>query len=249
MMVLSGCTKSAPEETREISDADEQPHFTYTGDYGPEYWSELDPSFTTCGTGKSQSPIDLTGATAQDVTNIEFNYQPSRIHIVNNGHSVQVNYDPGSYIEVDGQRYNLLQFHFHAPSEHEVDGKSFPMEMHLVHKNDAGQLAVIGVFLDNGAENAAFKPIWENLPAEEGSKKDIEARINAIDLLPVVQTTYRYSGSLTTPPCTEGVSWFVMTSPLELSGGQIAAFEQIYYGNNRPVQQLNSRTIVVDSTP
>lgn len=249
MVILSGCTKSAPEGTYETSDAEEQHHFTYTGEYGPEHWSELDPSFTACGIGKSQSPIDLTGATAKDITNIAFSYQPTKIHIINNGHSVQVNYDPGSYIEVDGQRYDLLQFHFHDPSEHEVDGMSFPMEMHLVHKNDEGQLAVIGVFLNKGAENAALKPVWENLPVEAGSKKDAESQVNAIDLLPAVQTTYRYSGSLTTPPCTEDVSWFVMSNPVELSEGQIVAFAQIYHGNNRPVQPSNNRKIVVDITP
>lgn len=242
VVTLNACAEAIPE-------AGTSPHFAYKGKQGPEHWSELDPSFAICSDGKSQSPIDLTGAGRQDVTNIVFDYKPTKIHIINNGHSVQVNYDPGSYIEVDDKNYQLLQFHFHAPSEHEVDGKLFPAEMHLVHQNEVGQLAVVGVLLDTGAENAAFNPVWNNLPARKGTEKEVEEQVNAKDFLPLIQTTYRYSGSLTTPPCTEGVNWYVMTTPVELSEQQITAFKQIYYGNNRLVQLLYSRGLVIDSTP
>ncbi len=245
---LSTCAKKAPETRETEHKTNAHPQWTYEGETGPEHWGELDPSYETCGSGKSQSPIDLTNADAQDLQNIVFHYQPTRIHLVNNGHTIQVNYDPGSYIEVEGKRYDLLQFHFHAPSEHAVDGKLYPLEMHLVHKNEAGELAVVAVFFDVGAENETLNPIWNNMPAEKG-EKEVESEVNAIDLLPSVQTTYRYTGSLTTPPCTEGVSWFVMTTPIELSEGQITAFEKIYHGNNRPLQPLNGRKLTVDITP
>ncbi|MBT4639551.1 MAG: carbonic anhydrase family protein [Deltaproteobacteria bacterium] len=227
---------------------DGPPHFTYEGEEGPEHWGELDASYETCGTGQSQSPIDLTGALEQDLDNIVFHYQPTKIHLVNNGHTVKVNYDTGSYIEVDGKRYDLLQFHFHAPSENAIDGKLFPIEMHLVHKNDAGQLAAVGVFFDKGAESTALKPVWDNMPTEEG-EKEVDALVNAADLLPSTQSTYRFSGSLTTPPCTEGVSWFVMATPAEVSDEQISAFEQVYHGNNRPLQPLNGRVLILASSP
>ena len=247
--VLSACTNAAPGSEEEAShETGGPPHFSYEGEEGPEHWGELDPSFETCGTGKRQSPIDLTGATIQDLTKIAFHYQPTKIHLVNNGHTVKVNYDAGSYFEVDGERYDLLQFHFHAPSENAVEGKLFPIEMHLVHKNEAGQLAVVSVFFDEGAESAALKPVWDNLPAEQG-EKEVDAQVNAGDLLPSTQTSYRFSGSLTTPPCTEGVNWFVMATPLEVSGAQITAFEQVYHGNNRPLQPLNGRDLIIDSTP
>ncbi len=248
IVVLNACATAAPETKEGEHETSAHPHFTYEGEEGPEHWGELDPSYETCGTGKSQSPIDLASADAQDLSNIVFHYQPTKIHLVNNGHSVQVNYDAGSYIEVEGKRYDLLQFHFHAPSENAVDGELYSLEMHLVHKNEAGELAVIAVFLDGGAENEALKPVWDNMPTEEG-EKEVESEVNANNLLPSVQTTYRFSGSLTTPPCTEGVSWFVMTTPIELSEGQITAFEQVYHGNNRPLQPLHGRELIIDSTP
>jgi carbonic anhydrase len=230
--------------------AHEKPHWGYEGEAGPEHWGSLDPSFAACGEGKSQSPVDIVhaDATPQDLPNIAFHYQPTAVKIINNGHSIQVNYDPGSYIEVEGTRYDLLQFHFHAPSEHAFDGQLLDMEMHLVHKSAEDKLAVVGVMLKGGAENAAYQPVWDNLPAEEGPEQVIDLQVNAADLLPAEQLTYRYSGSLTTPPCSEEVSWFMMTTPVELSAEQIAAFEAIYKGNNRPVQPLNEREILVDTS-
>jgi carbonic anhydrase len=224
-------------------------HWTYEGEEGPEHWGELDPSYATCRQGKSQSPIDIANATSQDLANVAFHYQPSAVRILNNGHTVQVNYDAGSYIEIEGQRYDVVQFHYHAPSEHAIHGQLFAAELHIVHRNANGQLAVVGILLDQGAENAAYQPVLDNLPGEESPEKNAGVKVNVMDLLPAVQTTYRYSGSLTTPPCTEGVSWFVMTTPVELSAAQIAAFEKVFEGNNRPVQSLNGRTLVEDSTP
>jgi len=226
------------------------PHWTYEGEDGPARWGALDASFAACASGAEQSPIDLAGAAAEDLANIAFNYQSTDVRILNNGHTVQVNYDPGSFLEVDGERYDLAQFHFHAPSEHTIDGKPSAAELHLVHKNAAGKLAVVGVMIDEGAENAAVAPVWGNLPATESAEASLGIRFNAADVLPADRTTYRYPGSLTTPPCTEGVRWHVMTQPIEMSPGQIEAFHSLFAaGNNRPVQSVNAREVVLDSSP
>jgi carbonic anhydrase len=178
------------------------------------------------------------------------NYQPSAVNILNNGHTIQVNYDTGSSIEVDGDTYNLLQFHFHAGSENTVDGSRFPLEMHLVHANAQGGLAVVGVLFSEGAENAAFTGVWDNLPAAEGGPDTISgASVDASALLPADQTYYRFAGSLTTPPCSESVKWFVMQNSVEMSAAQLASFEAIYTGNFRPVQPMNAREFIVGSPP
>ncbi|HNB51238.1 MAG TPA: carbonic anhydrase family protein [Anaerolineales bacterium] len=255
LFLLAGLALSAckPAATAEPEHAEETTghavHWTYEGEEGPDHWGDLAPDYATCGTGTSQSPIDLTSAAEQDFTNISFHYQPSEVKILNNGHTVQVNYDAGSYIEVDGQRYDVLQFHYHAPSEHAVDGKLYAAELHIVHQNAEKQLAVVGLLIEEGAENAAFTELLAHLPAEESPETDAGFKIDATAFLPEVQTTFRYSGSLTTPPCSEGVSWFVMTSPIQLSADQIAAFEHVHEGNNRPVQPLNTRTLSEDTTP
>jgi len=226
------------------------PHWTYEGEEGPEHWGELDESFAVCGTGKGQSPIDVTTSEEQDLANISFHYQPSEVNILNNGHTVQVNYDAGSYMELDGVRYDVAQFHYHAPSEHALNGKLFAAELHIVHKNADGTLAVVGILFEEGAQNDAFQPFVDNLPAEKSDVKDAGVKINATELLPAVQTTYRYSGSLTTPPCSEGVHWNLMTTPVEISSEQLSALETLFEeGNNRPVQPLNDRPLIEDNTP
>jgi carbonic anhydrase len=150
---------------------------------------------------------------------------------------------------LDGIRYHVVQFHYHAPSEHEINGKRMAAEIHLVHKSADGKLAVIGLLLEEGAENAALSPFINNLPPEKSDVKDVNQQINAADLLPDIQTTFRYSGSLTTPPCTEGVSWLVMTTPIELSSEQLSKIENVSGTNNRPVQPLNDRSLLEDITP
>jgi len=226
------------------------PHWTYEGEEGPEHWGDLDPSYAVCSDGKSQSPIDVSNPSEKDLTNIVFHYEASAVNILNNGHTVQVNYDAGSDIELDTVRYELLQFHYHAPSEHVIDGKSFPAEIHLVHKNAEGGLAVIGILLEEGNENSAFDPFMNHLPTEKSEVQDAGVTIKVHEFLPVIQTTFRYSGSLTTPPCTEGVSWLLMTMPVGLSAEQLSKLESIFEdGNNRPVQPLNERPLDEDSSP
>ena len=246
LLVVSACTPGqAPTSAQSSSPA----HWTYEGEEGPAHWGELDPAYEMCGIGKNQSPIDIASPSEQDLANIAFHYQPSEVNILNNGHTVQVNYDAGSYIELDGIRYDVAQFHYHAPSEHEIDGELFPAELHLVHRSADGKLAVVGLLLQEGSANAAFDPFINNLPAEPSDVKDAGVKINAMDFLPSIQTTYRYSGSLTTPPCSEGVSWLVMTTPVELSSAQLSKLERLFERNNRPVQPLNDRSLIEDNTP
>jgi len=249
LVILSLCLGACAPKAEPPQNA-EPPHWTYEGKEGPEHWGELAASFAVCGTGKSQSPIDVSAVSAEDLANISFHYQPSEVNILNNGHTVQINYDAGSYMELDGMRYDVLQFHHHAPSEHAVDGKLYAAEFHIVHKNANGGLAVVGILVEEGAENQAFTPYINNLPSEKSDPKDAGVTINAADFLPAIQTTYRYSGSLTTPPCSEGVKWNLMTTPVEMSAAQLAALEALFeHGNNRPVQPLNDRLLIEDNTP
>lgn len=222
------------------------PHWGYEGEHGPAHWGHISKEYADCSKGKSQSPIDISGAQDENLADIAFNYKSSKINIVNNGHTVQVNYDEGSSIKVNGSEYKLLQFHFHDPSEHTVGGKSFAVELHLVHKNDKGELAVVGVLIEKGTENPAYKTVWANMPKKAGEKKELKETVDAADLLPASKVYYTYSGSLTTPPCSEGVKWLVLKTPVQMSEAQIDAFMGVHKGNNRPVQPLNSRSIKAD---
>jgi carbonic anhydrase len=249
LMIISLILAACGSPTEAPHPATEPPHWTYEGEEGPAHWGELDPTYALCGAGTHQSPIDVASAQEQDLANIVFHYQPSTENILNNGHTVQVNYDAGSYIELDGVRYDVLQFHYHAPSEHTIHGESFPAELHIVHKNADEILAVVGILLKEGAENSAYEPFLNNLPAEKTDAKDAGVKIDAAALLPSVQTTYRYSGSLTTPPCSEGVNWLLMTTPVEISADQLSKLEGLFEENNRPIQPLNDRSLEEDSTP
>jgi carbonic anhydrase len=210
-----------------------------------------------CGEGRSQSPIDIGETTPTALPELSPSYVPASLRIVhheheadeiNTGHSIQVNLPGADTLTVGTDSFSLLQFHFHSPSEHTINGSHFPMEMHLVHRAEDGRLAVIGVMIEEGARNAAFDPIWENLPAEKGVERHLEDfKVEVDQLLPTSRTAYRYDGSLTTPPCSEGVRWFVMTSPIQLSKDQIDRFRQLIMGNNRPVQPLNGRSISADA--
>lgn len=220
-------------------------HWGYEGERGPAHWGDLAPEFATCATGRAQSPIDLAGNPTRDraAAPLAFRYQPTPLAVKNNGHTLQVDYAPGSSATINGDRYDLLQFHFHAPSEHTVNGRPAAMELHLVHRNAAGKLAVVGVLIEAGAANPELARLWENAPTEEGTSAP-NGSINAANLLPASQgTLYHYTGSLTTPPCSEDVDWNVLAVPIQASPAQIAQFRQLYDGNARPVQALNRRTL------
>ncbi len=226
----------------------EKVEWGYGAENGPDVWDQLSPEYILCAAGTRQSPIDLVNPTPAQLPAIVFNYRPTALNIRHNGHAIEVASTAENWIAVDDTRYELLQFHFHAPSEHTLAGKPFAMEMHLVHKSTDGTLAVLGVLIERGSDHAAFNALWAHLPSTPGEVRRIEhVAINPCDLLPSARRTYRYDGSLTTPPCEEGVKWFVLTTPIELSEAQIAAFTAIVHGNNRPLQPLNGRKLLVDA--
>jgi len=219
-------------------------HWTYGGHGGPKEWGALSPEFATCKLGKNQSPIDIRGAKPADLSAIKFDYKPSPLKVIDNGHTIQVNYAPGSSIEVDGKRYELLQFHFHKPSEEKVDGKSYAMVAHLVHKNAEGKLAVVAVLFDKGGGNPVIASVWKNLPKEKEKEMAVaDVTIDATNLLPPTKGYYKFAGSLTTPPCSEEVTWLVLKTPVKIADAEINAFGKIYPMNARPTQPLNGRAI------
>ena len=222
-------------------------HWSYFGKDGPTHWAEMDRSYSACGNGKSQSPIDIqTGKVhSAALPPLEFNYKPGALHIIDNGHTVQVNVDPGSTLEVGKDRYALVQLHFHHPSEERVNGKSAGMEAHLVHRDAEGHLAVVAVLLNSGKQNALVETLWQHLPKQ----KEIEASPKGVSVDPAVlippnHSYFTYVGSLTTPPCSEGVRWLVLKSPQTLSKQEIAIFSARYPNDARPLQKLNGREIL-----
>jgi len=217
----------------------------YSGDAAPEHWGALKAEYATCATGKAQSPIDLNSFVDKDLPPIKFNYGTNATVVLNNGHTVQANYAAGSTIDVAGEVFELKQFHFHTPSENHIKGKSFPLEVHLVHANKEGKLAVVGVVFDLGDENPLLAKVWQQLPEKAGDEHKLEATIKVQNLLPENRDYYRFSGSLTTPPCTEGVTWLVMKNPVTVSQSQVDAFAKVlHHTNNRPIQPLNGREIL-----
>ena len=219
-------------------------HWTYDGKDGPNKWATLDPAYSECKVGHHQSPIDIRHAEKADLPPIQFDYHPSPLSVVDNGHTVMVNYAPGSFITVGDHRYELTQFHFHHPSEEYIDGKGFDMVIHLVHSDASGGLAVVAVLLKPGKVNTALQTVWDHLPKEKDKLEAIEGvSINAADLLPADHGYYTFEGSLTTPPCTEGVAWYVLKTPEEISSGEVEVFAKLYPHDTRPVQKLEGRVI------
>jgi carbonic anhydrase len=228
----------------EAHEAEIRPIWGYSGVIGPDMWSKLDPSFNLCKTGKRQSPIDLRWSKPKKGGDIEFNYKSSRPTLIDNGHTLEVRFPAGSIVNVRGKTYELVQMHFHSGSEHNLSGNSLPMEAHFVHKNEKGELAVIGVIVIEGHANALIQQLWEHWPQKKGQEVDIAGlEFNPESLIPHVHTYYAYDGSLTVPPCTEGVSWNVFNTPLEISKEQLLAFREHYSVNNRPIQPLNGRKV------
>jgi carbonic anhydrase len=222
--------------------------WSYEGETGPAMWGTLSQEYSTCSTGMSQSPIDIKKFQPIGLEDITFNYQPEGMKVVNNGHTIQANIDAGSSITLDSVTFNLLQFHFHTPSEHTLLGRALPMEMHLVHKDADGHLAVVGVLINVGAANANYSEIWSHMPAVADEEQPVPAPLNPVTLLPKDRRAYRYSGSLTTPPCSEGVNWLLLANPIQMSNEQIAAFKMLFPLNARPVQPLHDRPVLVDIT-
>ena len=248
--------KAQEAKTQPVAAHAEDPHWSYEGAEGPNEWGKLSPKWTICAEGKSQSPIDIEKTVKANLPGMTADFKPAALKIihhehtadvVNNGHSIQVNYTEGDELAIGNEKFELLQYHFHGPSEHTIGGKHYPMEMHMVHKSADGKLAVVGVMIEEGRHNAAFDPVWSNLPKTRSTEYHLEhVKVDVNRLLPSRKTTYRYDGSLTTPPCSEGVKWIIMTTPIQLSAMQVSAFRAILTGNNRPVQPLNGRLVATD---
>lgn len=218
-------------------------HWGYAGEGAPERWAELSPENRQCAVGTRQSPIDIREGIRVDLEKIQFDYRPSGFAVLDNGHTVQVNVAPGNALTVMGRRFDLLQFHFHRPSEERINGRQFDMVAHLVHKDPDGKLAVVAVLLERGRDQALVQTIWNNLPLEKGEPLQAPGFIDLTQLLPVDRAYYTYMGSLTTPPCSEGVLWMVMRSPVQVSSNQINIFSRLYPMNARPIQAGSGRLI------
>jgi carbonic anhydrase len=225
-------------------EADSSTKWSYTGAKGPAHWGSLDPKYHVCSTGRRQSPINLVRPARGRLPRLRFSYRNSSFALDNNGHSVEAEAGSGNVVTVSGVAYQLSQFHFHAPSEHWVGGRSFALELHLVNESSSGLLLVLGVLIRPGRANPAFNRLIAALPASPGQRRRLTG-LNPLSLLPEngQGARYTYSGSLTTPPCTEGVGWNVFATPVELSPAQIRRFTAIYDHNNRPLQPSNGRAV------
>ena len=218
-------------------------HWDYVGSGGPDTWGQMKPEFAACGSGTRQSPIDIRDGIKVNLDPVLFDYKPSAFRVIDNGHTVQVNVGPGNSIEVMGRRYDLLQFHFHRPSEERINGKQFDMVAHLVHKDLDGRLAVVAVLLERGSAHPLVQNVWNNLPLEKGEDVAARTTLDLNTLLPTERSYFTYMGSLTTPPCSEGVLWMVMKTPMPIAPEQIGVFGRLYPMNARPIQSVAGRLI------
>jgi carbonic anhydrase len=218
-------------------------HWDYEGSAGPQAWGRLKPEFATCASGKRQSPIDIRDGIKVELDALQFSYKPGGFRVIDNGHTVQVNVDAGNRIVVQGRQFELLQFHFHRPSEERIDGRRFDMVVHLVHKDAEGRLAVVAVLLESGSAHAVVQSVWNNLPLEKGEEVAAQTTLDPGALVPAERSYFTYMGSLTTPPCSEGVLWMVLKNPVPISPQQIGIFARLYPMNARPVQSASGRLI------
>lgn len=222
----------------------DEPQWGYFGEAGPENWAKLSPSYGAC-LGRNQSPVNLANFTEAELAPVKFNYQAGGTEVVNDGHTIKVAYAAGSSVRLEGRAFQLKWFHFHAPSENQVEGESFPMEGHLVHADADGNLAIVAVMFTEGEANKALGQAWAEMPQRAGEKRTLAEPVAAAGLLPADRSYYRFNGSLTTPPCTEGVRWLVMKRPVSASAEQIAKFARtIGHPNNRPIQPTGARLLL-----
>lgn len=258
---LAACSQHAPKtvepETKTVSVSEEQAQehdlqstaWSYEGATGPESWGELDEQYAACVNGSEQSPINIElseAETNKTIEEVNIQYEPTTFSVINNGHTIQANTaSVTNKIILDETEYQLVQFHFHTPSEHQFNGQPYEMELHLVHQNESGELAVLGVMIQEGSMNEYLQPVWAALQ-EEITEEDISLSepVQLQTLLPKDQTFLHYNGSLTTPPCTEEVEWIILEQPIELSQEQIQVFQQIFPDNHRPIQPLNEREVI-----
>lgn len=259
LMLILGCgseQNAQMAEKQEAKSSARPAHWGYGEENGPAKWASLDPAYSECGQGHSQSPIDISAPATENhpawkteygTTQLQIAHHQHVENIIDNGHTIQVNYSKGSKLTVGDQTYELKQFHFHTPSENTVNGSHYPMEMHMVHQSADGALAVYAVFFEQGGHNSNFDPIVNNLPNKAGDKNDLSnVTVDINTLLPQGQNAYHFMGSLTTPPCSENVNWLVAVEPVQMSPDQLNEFAKRLNNNNRPTQPLHGRTITVD---
>jgi carbonic anhydrase len=254
--------------TNQHTDTGHTSHWGYTGSTGPDEWGSLSKEYVLCGSGMRQSPVDIWNEAPADLYPLDFQYQTIPLIVLNNGHTLQANYNSsghGETVTIGGKAYpvqgkpvydstlmlgdvpyKLLQFHFHTPSEHAREGRRYPMEVHLVHKSADGNLAVVGVLFERGNENPTLGKLLENVSANINEVKLVQGvTINAAELLPADHQVFHYNGSLTTPPCSENVNWFVMKNPVEVSDAQVNEFENLIGENARPLQSMHWRSMLI----
>ena len=239
---LAFCPLCAPSRV-----AAEGAHWSYEGDHGPAKWGDLDAANKVCDIGSQQSPIDIGVTVKSRLPALKIRWAGNADTIINNGHTIQLNFAEGSTLAFGEAKYKLVQLHFHRPSEHLIAGKNFPMEAHLVHRADSGALAVVGVLMATGRPNTAFHRIVSTMPAQEGPAIKADPRIDPNALLPARLGYYRYPGSLTTPPCSEIVEWLLLTDPIHVAESDVASFAKLYPSNARPAQKDNRRYVLQSS--
>ena len=218
-------------------------HWSYEGETGPANWGKMNPDWAKCDSGARQSPIDIRDGMKVELESIAFDYHPSSFSVIDNGHTIEVSVGTGNYITIMNRMYELQQFHFHRPSEERINGRGFEMVVHLVHKDAEGKLAVVAVMLERGKARNTIQTIWNNLPLEKKVAVTPSIVIDVADLLPQRRDYFTYLGSLTTPPCNEGVLWMVMKEPVQASAAQMALFSRLYPLNARPIQASSGRMI------
>lgn len=232
-------------EKNESAAEPELAHWSYEGSDGPGEWASLDSEYGLCETGREQSPVDITGAAGGAFPPAKLSYSPESLTLINNGHAIEAELeDPESSVTIGGKEYGLAQFHVHSPAEEKIEGRSFAASIHLVHLTDKGEAAVIGLLAEPGPENPVIAKLIDQMPLEDEKTAEIEGDVDLTDLVPSGAEAFRYKGSLTTPPCTEGITWTVFRKPITMSQEQLEAFTDAHPGNARPVQPLNGREIL-----
>ncbi|TCL83096.1 MULTISPECIES: carbonic anhydrase family protein [unclassified Rathayibacter] len=244
-LLLAGCTSGSgtAASTPTPTTAAEPTQWSYEGDSGPSGWGALEDGFATCATGTQQSPIDLPSSTALAGLPLTLDSERTEGEIEDTGHTVQVGAEDASEVQYDGMTYELAQMHVHTPSEHTVDGVAADAEFHFVHQSETGERLVAGVLAVEGAESSAYDAFAENAAKASGTDADPEIDVDVAAMLPATLDHYAYEGSLTTPPCSEGVQWIVLSTPIELSAQQLAEVDKAHPGNTRPAQPLGERTL------
>jgi carbonic anhydrase len=220
------------------------PHWDYLGVEGPQHWGMLTEEYRACETGNRQSPVNISMVHhGQGHDKLVFHYETSEIHELNNGHTIQVSHLSGCRVDLNQREYQLRQFHFHAPSEHHVEGNAYPMELHLVHQDDQGHVLVVSALMEATSDHSVLGNLWDWLPHQIGKEVSVPLQVHLMDILPKNTHHFSYSGSLTTPPCTEGVQWIVLQEPISVSQQDVDRFVKIIGYNARPVQPLGQREI------